>query len=85
MILGKYKGRIIWGVGIETYAPHICFLPNKHEYWVKPLEDCLQDERGNSEITLECGLKIVPRELKDIFIKIRTIKKLLQCQNAELS
>lgn len=82
MIIGKYKDRIVWGVNIDTYAPHICFLPDKHEYWVKPLEDCLFDGRENLEITLECGLVIVPSELKEIFFKIKTIKEILKCQNA---
>jgi len=79
MIVGKYKGRVVFCVGLETYAPHICFLPDKHEYWVKPLEDCLKDERADKKIHLECGLVIVPSELKDIFTKIRTFKSLLKC------
>lgn len=77
--LAKYKNRLVLVKDIDT-QPHICFLPDKHWYWVQPLEECLNDHRINYEFQTSDGFIVKVSELKEIFTQIRSLKRLTQCQ-----
>lgn len=81
MILAKYRGRVVILEDVE-YEPHISFVPDKHKYWVKPLEEALAKENMKSyKFYLADGFEVVLAELADIFVQIATLKKLSQkCQ-----
>ena len=80
MILAKYKGRVVFLTQLE-YEPHISFLPDKHEYWVRPLEEAYRKpEMRHYVFQTQDVFEVKLSDLSDIFIQITTLKKLLNEQ-----